>query len=60
MMVVMIVVMMVVMILSDSCLSFAQGVDKQQHFRVGKLHLVDLAGRLFSHSTNLQGLASYC
>ena len=30
-------------------LSFAQGVDKQQHFRVGKLHLVDLAGRLFSH-----------
>ena len=47
-------VVMVVMILSDSCLSFAQGVDKQQHFRVGKLHLVDLAGRLSSHKTDLQ------
>ena len=35
-------------------LSFAQGVDKQQHFRVGKLHLVDLAGRLFGHKTSLQ------
>ena len=22
-----------------------KGIDKQQHFRVGKLHLVDLAGR---------------
>ena len=35
-------------------LLFAQGVDKQQHFRVGKLHLVDLAGRLSSHKTYLQ------
>ena len=48
-MMVVMVVMMVVMILS-----FAQGVDKQQHFRVGKLHLVDLAGRLSSHKTDLQ------